>query len=70
MKWKTRLRLTSLLLLVIAAAFVLCALQAPTLGMPRRIGPISLTAAHWRAFYKLYACVIPLPFLISLFIRK
>lgn len=55
---RTKLRLISLGMLLIAAVFVFCALSCPTLGRVFSIGPFQVTAQACRAFYKGYAAVM------------
>ena len=55
MSRKTKLRLASLILLLIALVFLFCAVSCPTLG---------------RVFYRLYAAVIIGLFLLSFLVRE
>lgn len=70
MSRKTKLRLASLLLLLIALVFLFCAISCPTLGHVFHLGPFRIAAEQRRAFYGLYAAVTAGLFLLSFFIRE
>ena len=69
MKTKTTLRLISLVMLVIAAIFVACALSDPALGRVIHIGSYSFGAAQWRVCYAVYAAVTVALFAASFFVK-
>ena len=70
MSRKTKLRLTSLILLVAGAIFLFCAISCPTLGHVFYLGPFRIAAEQRRVFYRLYAAVTAGLFLLSFFIRE
>jgi len=70
MKTKTKLRLISLVMFVIAGAFVICALSAPTLGKTIYIGDFKFGAEQWRFCYKVYAIVMVALFGASFFVKE
>ncbi len=70
MSRKTKLRLASLILLLIALVFLFCAVSCPTLGRVFYLGPFRIAAEQRRAFYGLYAAVTAGLFLLSFFIRE
>lgn len=67
---RTKLRLVSLAMFVIAVVFVLCALSCPTCGRTFYLGPFYITGEVLRAFYKLYAAVMCALFLASFLVKK
>ena len=70
MSRKTKLRLASLILLLIALIFLFCAVASPTLGHVFYLGPFRIAAEQRRACYGLYAAVTAGLFLLSFFIRE
>lgn len=64
------LRLIALVMFLVAAVFVFCALSNPALGSVFYIFGIRIGADVWRAFYKLYAVVMAALFVISFFVKK
>ena len=70
MKAKTKLRLISLTMFVVAVIFVFCALACPTLGRTIYIGDFKFGAEHWRFCYKVYAVVMVALFGISFFVKE
>lgn len=69
MKRRTRLRLISGGMLLIAILFVLCALSNPQLGHVFYIGAFRVDAEVCRTFYKLYAAVMAGLFLLSFLVK-
>ena len=69
MKTKTKLRLISLAMFVVAVVFVICALSNPALGKVFYIGSIKIGADIKRAFYAVYAIVMVALFGISFFVK-
>ena len=69
MKTKTTLRLISLVMLIVAIVFVLCALSAPNLGTTIYIGRFVFGAEQWRFCYKVYAIVMVGLFVASFFAK-
>lgn len=67
---RAKLRLVSLVMLVIAVVFVICAISCPTLGRVFYIGSFQVTAQVCRTFYKVYAAVMGLVFLASFLVKK
>ena len=70
MKTKTKLRLISLAMFVVAVVFVICALSAPTLGKTIYIGDFVFGAEQWRFCYKVYAIVMVALFGASFFLKE
>ena len=70
MSRKTKLRLASLLLLLIAFAFLFCVISCPTLGHVFHLGPFRIAAEQRQVFYRLYAAVTAGLFLLSFFVRE
>ena len=69
MSKKKKLRIISLIMLVIAIVFVFCALSAPTLGRTIYIGSYIFGAEQWRICYEIYALVMVLLFAASFFVK-
>ena len=69
MKTRTMLRLISLVMLIVAIVFVLCALSAPNLGTTIYIGSFAFGAEQWRFCYKVYATVMVGLFVASFFVK-
>ena len=69
MKARRTLRLISLVMLIVAAVFVFCALSNPALGKVFYIGSIKIGADIKRAFYAVYALVMVALFGISFFVK-
>ena len=70
MSRKTKLRLASLILLLIALVFLFCAVSCSTLGRVFYLGPFRIAAEQRRVFYRLYAAVIIGLFLLSFLVRE
>ena len=70
MKTRTKLRLISLTMFVVAVIFVFCALTCPTLGRTIYIGDFKFGAEQWRFCYKVYAVVMVALFGISFFVKE
>ena len=70
MKTKTKLRLISLAMFVVAVVFVICALSNPALGQVFYIGSIKIGADIKRAFYAVYAIVMVVLFGASFFVKE
>ena len=70
MKARWTLRIISLVMFVVAVVFVFIALSCPTCGSVFYIGSIRIGADIWRAFYKFYAVVMVLLFVLSFIIPK
>lgn len=70
MRNRKRMRLLSLVMLVIAVIFVLCALSNPGLGRTLYIGNWRFGAEQWRFCYKIYALVMVGLFGGSFFAKK
>ncbi len=70
MKTKNILRLISILMLVAAVIFVMCALACPTLGRTIYIGNFAFGAEQWRFLYMVYAIVMIALFVASFFVKK
>ena len=69
MKSRRTLRLISLVMLIVAVVFVVCALSNPALGKVFYIGSIKIGADIKRAFYAVYAIVMVALFGISFFVK-
>ena len=70
MKTRTKLRLISLTMFVVAVIFVFCALACPTLGRTIYIRDFKFGAEQWRFCYKVYAVVMVALFGISFFVKE
>lgn len=70
MSARTKLRLISLAMFVIAVVFVICAMSCPTCGRVITIGSLRIGGDVWRVCYAIYAIVMVLLFLVSFFIPK
>ena len=70
MKTRTKLRLISLAMFVVAVIFVFCALACPTLGRTIYIGDFKFGAEQWRFCYKVYSVVMVALFGISFFVKE
>ena len=70
MKIKTKLRLISGIMLVVAIVFVFCSLACPTLGKTIYIGDYAFGAEQWRFCYKIYAIVMVALFGASFVIKE
>ena len=70
MQTKTVLRIISLIMLIVAVIFVVCALSCPTCGSTFYIGSLRIGADVWRVFYAIYAIVMVFLFLLSFFVKK
>ena len=66
---KKKLRIASLIMLVIAVIFVYCALACPTLGRVFYIGNFRFGAEQARICYAVYAVIMVLLFIASFFVR-
>ena len=70
MKTRTKLRLISLAMFVVAVIFVFCALACPTLSRTIYIGDIKFGAEQWRFCYKVYAIVMVALFGVSFLVKE
>ena len=70
MKTRGLLRLISLVMLIVAVTFALCALSNPALGKVFYIGSIKINADVKRAFYAAYVIVMVFLFGISFFVKN
>lgn len=70
MKTGKILRFVSLIMLIAAVIFVLCALSAPNLGRTVYIGDFAFGAKQWRVCYAVYAVVMIALFVASFFVKK
>ena len=70
MSRKTKLRLASLILLLIALVFLFCAVSCPTLGHVFHFGPFRIAAEQRQVFYRLYSAVTAGLCLLSFLPRK
>ena len=64
------LRITSLVMFLVAIIFIACALANPALGSTFYIGEIAIGAEEWRVFYAIYAIVMGILFVMSFFVGK
>lgn len=69
MKMRKTFRLMSLVMLMIAAVFVFCALSNPTLGRTIYIGSFAFGAEQWKVCYAIYCVIMVGLFVVSFFIR-
>lgn len=70
MSRKTKLRLASLVLLIVSLVFLFCAISCPTLGHVFHLGPFRIAAEQRQVFYRLYAAVTAGLFLLSFLPQK
>ena len=70
MSRKAKLRLASLVLLLIALVFLFCVISCPTLGRVFHLGPFRIAAEQRQAFYRLYAAATGGLFLLSFLVRE
>ena len=66
---KKTLRVVSLLMLLVAIIFVLCAISDPALGRAVYIGPFRFGAEQWRICYAAYLAVMVGLFAASFFVK-
>ncbi len=66
---KTKLRMISAVMFLIAAAFVAAALSNPALGHVIYIGDYQFGAEQWRICYAVYVIVMISLFLASFFVK-
>lgn len=67
---KKKLRIISLIMLVIAVIFVFCVLSAPNLGRTIYVGNYEFGAEQWRICYAFYAIVMVALFAASFFVKN
>lgn len=67
---KKKLRIISLVMLVIAIIFVICALSAPNLGHTIYIGSYEFGAEQWRICYAIYVIIMAALFISSYFVKE
>ena len=65
-----KLRIISLMMSVLAAVFVVCALSNPALGHVIYIGKYRFGAEQWRICYVVYAVVTVSLFAASFFVKN
>ena len=70
MSKRGKLRLISLVMLIVAVIFVICALSCPTCGSVFYIGPFRIGSDIWRKFYAAYVIVMCALFIASFFVSK
>lgn len=70
MKPRMMLRLISLIMLIVAVVFVICALSNPTLGKTIYIGSFEFGAEHWKVCYAIYVVIMVLLFVASFFVKN
>ena len=70
MSKRGKLRLISLVMLLVAVIFVICALSCPTCGSVFYIGPFRIGSNIWRKFYAAYVLVMCALFIASFFAPK
>ena len=66
---KKKLRIASLIMLVIAVIFVFCALACPTLGRVFYIGNFRFGAEQARICYAVYTAIMVLLFIAAFFVK-
>ena len=67
---RAAMRILSLVMLIVAIAFVLIAVSTPTLGSVFYLGSIRLGAEQWRVFYVIYVVILVALFVGSFFVRR
>ena len=70
MSARNKLRIASLIMLIIAVIFVLIAVSNPTLGHVMYIGGLKFGAEQWLICYKAYVVVMLTLFAASFFVKK
>ena len=70
MKTRRTFRLISLVMLIVAAVFIFCALSNPAFGKTIYIGSFVFGAEQWRFCYKVYAIVMVGLFVASFFVKE
>jgi len=70
MSTKVKLRICSLVMLIVAVIFVLCALSNPGLGRTIYIGGFKFGAEQWRICYAFYIVVMLGLFIASFLIKR
>ena len=70
MSKRVKLRITSLVMFVIAVIFVICAMCCPTCGRVIYIGEIAIGGDFWRKCYLVYGIVMVSLFAASFFVKK
>ena len=70
MSRKTKLRLASLVLLIVALVFLFRTISCPTLGHVFHLGPFRIAAEQRQVFCRLYAAVTAGLFLLSFLPQK
>lgn len=70
MNTRNKLRIASLIMLVIAVIFVFIAISAPTLGQVIYIGGFEFGPDLWRVCYKAYAVIMFALLAASFFLKK
>lgn len=63
------LRIISLIMLIVAVIFVICALLTPTMGSVFYIGKWEFGPDQWRVCYAIYAVIMIALFVMSFFIK-
>lgn len=66
---KKRLRIISLVMLIVAMIFVFCALSNPAMGVAFYVFGIRIGADIWRVFYAVYVVAMILIFVSSFFVK-
>ena len=69
MSKKVALRLASLIMLIIAVVFVICAISAPNLGKTVYIGSYAFGAEQWRVCYAVYVVIMVALFIVSFLVK-
>lgn len=67
---KSVLRWISLIMLLAAIIFVICALSCPTLGKTIYIGNFQFGAEQWRICYLIYIIIMAALFVASFFVKS
>ena len=67
---KKKLRIISLIMLLVAAVFVAAALSNPALGRVIYIGDLRFGAEQWRFCYAVYVIIMIALFITSFFVKE
>ncbi len=67
---KTKLRVISGIMLIVAIVFVVCALSNPGLGQVIYISDYYFGPEQWRVCYLIYAIIMVALFVASFFVRR
>jgi len=67
---RKKLRIISLIMLIVAIVFVYCAISNPALGSVFYIFGIKISVEALKVFYKAYISLMVMMFIASFFVKK